>query len=179
MDKLLLGAFLSGIVANSLTLNLMENAGILFRDGQVFLQDDPETLNLDPQLHGGYADAVLITSAISIGLCALYIIGLLYQIKFQNLKVKYYEGFVWMAYIIALLTVVTASALNITLIDQYANLKDLRTEPAVPIPKENYKLRGPMGTGVLAINSASLFASALGVICLVSIYIPAMRVYVK
>ena len=179
MDKLLLGSLLTGAVANSLTINLLENAGILFRDEQIFLQDTPELRNKDPQLHGAYADAVLIISAITIGLSALYLIGMLYQVKSKQLNIKYYEGLLCIAYIIALLAVVSASTLNITLVDQYANLNDLRTEPAAPIAGENYKLRGPMGTGVLAINSASLFASALGVICLVSIYFPDMKVYVK
>jgi hypothetical protein len=177
MDHLLGLSFLSAIVANSLTLNLVENAGILFKDGNIYV-DSPSDVGASTQLHGAYADALLATSIIALCLAAIYILCMFYRIKTKRVKPKYEEGLLWIAYIMVLLACITSMALNVTLIDQYTALKDIRTDPAVTIPQENFKLRGPMGTGLLAMNSISLIGSSVAVVCLLSIYFPAMKVHV-
>lgn len=145
--------FVSAITTASLTLALTERAGDLF-------QQDLINVNVsNGKLIGKYADATIVTAAVSGGLSLMYL-----AIVARNVY-KHKLNRLYAVMIGALLLSLACAIMVIILIEQWDTMAEtlVITEPAEPPPETNFTLRGNYGIALLATASVTLATSVAAI----------------
>jgi len=141
----------SMIATGAITIYMEDNFGKLAKSDQLQTSGS--------MLVGNYGNAVTAMSAVTIALCIMFIlmfgwicIRSRHERNRQAVADRMYQLFVLLSVIIG----IASSSMNLYLTDHYTDIDGLSPDPDPPVVGQNYKLRGPYGTGVLAMSSISI-----------------------
>jgi hypothetical protein len=159
----------SVITTGGLVLNLTENFGTLAHEGDVLQEASGN------RLVGTYGNAVTGMSAVSVALSGLFLC--MYIAQWYRSRGSRDASFWRVHMIIVLLSAmlgVASAGVNLNLTTNYGQLQadgNLESDPAAPVPGQNYKLRGAYGTATLGMAAASVGVAGLAFLWMMRIWI--------